>query len=690
VATLLEEARGREVVLGAFEAFQAGNAEALAKIFAPLANYDTLPDPPLFTNGSDGVNFNSLSSSQIDAINDYPLAIYNSLGGDDVVTLPNVANYQLTGSVRWDPTQAFVTGNGDDTIKGGDGSYKVFLGDGTDSVTITGAGNNFIDGGNGFDTISVGNGDNGINVHAMGGNVTVGTGVNNIASFANVPISNLTTNATTVGYTALAGINLFTGMTFKPAIVNEDYTDTNLGFGGLQFHWIGRTDLLVTKADGKTSLGQLINTQFVQSGSAGGAGSKMPLFALNITVNEGGADSGYGTISATDNGQAIPGLASNVRCAYDQLMPVPDGIYDVNYRTNALSKHNQPAFDFSAYNGASWFGPKRTNIELHIGNYPGDSDGCIVVGSTGIENGFWNNLNSFMTTIFNGAQATSNDEITKNGQKFYPLLIPVIITVENSPAQPNLVIESPVTNGLTSSVKFAITGLSTTAIIDKDITFYFTVSGAAASDYTVTGATNYGTLPDGSGLYSAAIEGSHNHEDDPTKPAAATISITYTGSTPTPLTVTLAPDGPLLENNAGNAYYVGKTYGNQYDLTGQPAPYAPPSQPLKGANGLSQTIDFTGPVLSATTKPASAGIDEVGGGSAMDLLGRFDSQFSMTIPETHNGAFARDTWLSPVSSAGTYSGAFAYHSDRSAGGARDVWGIGGGDPSPIGHGPGPG
>jgi hypothetical protein len=301
-------------------------------------------------------------------------------------------------------------------------------------------------------------------------------------------------------------------------------------------------------------------------------------------------------------------------------------------------------------------------------------------------------LNSFMTTIFNGAQATPNDEITKNGQKFYPLLIPVIITMENSPAQPNLVIESPVTNGLTSSVKFAITGLSTTAIIDKDITFYFTVSGAAASDYTVTGAnvTNYGTLPDGSGLYSDTIEGSHNHEDDPTEPALATISITYTGSTPTPLTVTLAPDGPLLENNAGDAYYVGQTYGNQYDLTGQPAPYAPPSQPLIGSSGLSQEIKFANPTLLAT-KPASAAIDEVGGGSATDLLGRFDSPFSMAIPETHNSAFEPDTWLSLVSSAETYSGAFAHHQDGNPGGARDAWGIGvGWNDLLLGHGPGPG
>src|SRR4029077_21140154 len=118
----------------------------------------------------------------------------------------------------------------------------------------------------------------------------------------------------------------------------------------------------------------------------------------------------------------------------------------------------------------------------------------------------------------------------------------------------------------------------------------------------------------------------------------------------------LARDGSQLENNAGNAYYVGKKYGNAHP---NGLPYAPPSQPLIGTSGLSQTIKFSSPPPFATTKPASVGIDEVGGGSATDLLGRSDLQSSMPIPETHNGVFASDSWLSPISSAGSYSGGFA-------------------------------
>ena len=127
-----------------------------------------------------------------------------------------------------------------------------------------------------------------------------------------------------------------------------------------------------------------------------------------------------------------------------------------------------------------------------------------------------------MNNILTSAQAQTITSTT--GQIFYQLLIPVTISVENSPAQPNLVIEPPVvlTNGLTSSVTFSITGLSTTAIIDKDITFYFTVSGAPAADYTVTGTgLNSSILPDGTIVYSDTIGGSDNHQDSPATPASA-------------------------------------------------------------------------------------------------------------------------------------------------------------------------
>ena len=167
----------------------------------------------LFTNGNDTVNFNSLTPSQIDAVNG-GADLYNTLGGNYVVTLPNETDdFELPGTnVYWDQYINFVTGNGNDTINGADGNYQIQLGNGTDKVTITGAGTNTITGGNGFDTITVGNGDNQITLGAKGGNVTIGTppsgDANLVDSNATVPIGAPTTNATTVGLTALAGVNL--------------------------------------------------------------------------------------------------------------------------------------------------------------------------------------------------------------------------------------------------------------------------------------------------------------------------------------------------------------------------------------------------------------------------------------------------------------------------------------------------
>jgi hypothetical protein len=45
--------------------------------------------------------------------------------------------------------------------------------------------------------------------------------------------------------------------------------------------------------------------------------------------------------------------------------------------------------------------------------------------------------------------------------------------------------------------------------------------------------------------------------------------------------------------------------------------------------------------------------DEVGGGSSADILRQYDSQFPVSISDAHNGVFALESWLAPVSSAET-------------------------------------
>lgn len=98
-----------------------------------------VPPPPsaLFTSGADMVDFNHLTPAQKQAINVNPFSIYNGLGGGDYVILPDVQNYQLTATVRWDSSHAFVAG---DTAGQ---SYQIIGGDGTDKILLPGSPDNY-------------------------------------------------------------------------------------------------------------------------------------------------------------------------------------------------------------------------------------------------------------------------------------------------------------------------------------------------------------------------------------------------------------------------------------------------------------------------------------------------------------------------------------------------------------------
>ena len=115
----------------------------------------------LFTYGADTVDFNNLSPEQQTAVENNPTDIYSGLGGDDTVTLPDVANYVLgTTGVTWDPSQTFVetdTAGQDVTINGGDGVTNVQVGDGDDTINLGGMGGKLV-AGNGNDTITGGSG----------------------------------------------------------------------------------------------------------------------------------------------------------------------------------------------------------------------------------------------------------------------------------------------------------------------------------------------------------------------------------------------------------------------------------------------------------------------------------------------------------------------------------------------------
>jgi hypothetical protein len=124
---------------------------------------------PLFTTGADFIDFNNLTTAQQAAVAGGS-NIYHGLGGNDVVTLPNQANYnESVGNgvtLGWTNTAAssFYTESQSGatyTVNGGDGSYHIVEGAGTEFITINGNGSNTITVGSGTDTISVtGNGNN--------------------------------------------------------------------------------------------------------------------------------------------------------------------------------------------------------------------------------------------------------------------------------------------------------------------------------------------------------------------------------------------------------------------------------------------------------------------------------------------------------------------------------------------------
>lgn len=76
-----------------------------------------------FTDSADTVDFNDLTDAQKQAIEsaaDPSQIIHAALGGDDVVTLPDAQNSDLTDDFTYDPLFTFRAGAGDDQVTGGD------------------------------------------------------------------------------------------------------------------------------------------------------------------------------------------------------------------------------------------------------------------------------------------------------------------------------------------------------------------------------------------------------------------------------------------------------------------------------------------------------------------------------------------------------------------------------------------
>ncbi|MEZ5827650.1 MAG: hypothetical protein R3D30_10950 [Hyphomicrobiales bacterium] len=103
----------------------------------------------LFTDTADTVNFNSLTSTQLAAINAIKKAkswdkLYNALDGSDVITLPGKSPIPGT-KVEWAPPKGWFYGNGgNDTITGGALNDKISGGAGDDVLDGKGGSNTFL------------------------------------------------------------------------------------------------------------------------------------------------------------------------------------------------------------------------------------------------------------------------------------------------------------------------------------------------------------------------------------------------------------------------------------------------------------------------------------------------------------------------------------------------------------------
>jgi hypothetical protein len=120
---------------------------------------------------------------------------------------------------------------------------------------------------------------------------------------------------------------------------------------------------------------------------------------IQLVIAENG--NGYGTISANDDGQPIAGLNTSTGgnsslCAYDNTNPVHLSPSGTTYTLH-------PGGTKGGYVFANT--PWATDVELHIGNNPGDSTGCIVVGNRSIDypnstyttTNFWTNLKNYIS-----------------------------------------------------------------------------------------------------------------------------------------------------------------------------------------------------------------------------------------------------------------------------------------------------
>lgn len=330
---------------------------------------------PLFTNSAESRNLANLDPSQFTG------SAMDALGGSDTVTLPaTLAKWQAWGQSA---VPDFHGGAGNDTITGGaladrifgDAGVDTLRGGENDDLLVGGISNDILDGGT-----------------DLYGKTTPAKG--DTARFAGAFLTSVWADPE----------NLDSDNVVRVATAGDGtdtLTDVERGdFGGKMLPLVKWTFQIDRVVDGRAS----------------------------VTLFEDGVNTGLTTKVS----------ALNLGAAYDEVTPVRMGEYAAVYRTNGA---NGVAVPGGATRGcielSDLFGQTtdtathRTALQLHKGDSPGDSEGCVVMSSASL------------IPMLQHIQARIGDAaIVGTTDKIYQLPIPITVDYNGAIKQPVLQLDT--------------------------------------------------------------------------------------------------------------------------------------------------------------------------------------------------------------------------------------------------------
>jgi hypothetical protein len=246
--------------------------------------------------------------------------------------------------------------------------------------------------------------------------------------------------------------------------------------------------------------------------------------SVNLSNRRGG---GNGTMYWTLDGQVV--ATSSID--YDQSLPVPTGTYNALLRLNPGNPSLGTVLELDNPSGSSDF-INRQSIQIHAGNWGGNSEGCIV--SSALPGTAWGTLQTFLTQVTNlhksnwvpsttstGANLISTPTAFETVQSNSPKLtklpfpntgqisvnyriqtrkwdLPITVHVSGSGSinQPyvNLTAQGPSTivAGKPDNFTLALTGDPSYGFGDRDVIALVRVTGAGAADGLALSAGTHG------------------------------------------------------------------------------------------------------------------------------------------------------------------------------------------------------